>query len=128
MIIRPEQMKALNEAAGRRFENEMTGHLFRLFPSLSGRIGETGLRAVIRHGTRRARDYGILRERDVGRYIAVMMMFGIDFDKRKNLGPMYSVLRDSRLRNSHTKAEALSRCAVEALKERTLRAGRKPSW
>ena len=128
MIIHASQMKAFSEAAERRFADELAAHLSKLFPRLYGKIGDPGLREVIQHGVRRAREYGIVRERDVGRYIAVTMMFGPNFDKKRSSGEMYSVLRDPRFKDSRSRTNALCECALRGLRSRVLRTGRKPCW
>jgi hypothetical protein len=128
VVIRTEQIKAFAKTAERRFENDIVMLLKGIFPRVSSKLGETGLREVIQHGIARACLYGIVRERDVGRYIAIMMMFGPDFDTKPNSGPLYNVLRDPRLTGSRLRSDALCQAALIGLRIRARRIGRKPVW
>jgi len=126
--IREEQVESFRQVAVKKFEDEMVPRLTKLFPRTANKLGESGLRDVIRHGINRAREYGIVRRRDVGRYIAVMLMFGPNFDRRITSGPLYAALRDPRLRSSKARTGALRNAALWALRRRTARTGRKPRW
>ena len=118
MVIRAEQMQVFEEAAAKRFENQMVGQLSALFPRISDKLGDPGLREVIQYGVARAGDHGITRQRDVGRYIAIMLMFGPHFDSKPASGPFYAVLRDPRLEGSRARADALCEAAQTALRAR----------
>jgi hypothetical protein len=127
--IRQQQLEVFRANALQKFETEMVGHLTKLFPQLSKKLGDPGLRVVISHGVKRAREYGIVRKKDVGRYIAVMLMFGPDFDRKKTSGPLCSVMRDPRLQNDpNARVAALCKAALWSLKTRTRRTGKKPNW
>lgn len=128
LTMHQEQVDAFQEAARQRFENKMVEELKKFFPKLSAKLGAQGLRDVIRHGTTTAREYGIVRQCDVGRYIAVTLMFGPNFDKKVSSGPLYETLRDARLGGPAERTNALCRAAVQALRSRTLRTGKKPNW
>jgi hypothetical protein len=128
LTIRQEQVEAFRQAALQRFENKMVEELRKSFPKTSEKLKESGIRDIIRHGIQRAREYGIVRERDVGRYIAVTLMFGPNFDSKMSSGAMYYALRDPRFKNSRARTDALCECALSALKSRASRTGRKPRW
>jgi hypothetical protein len=128
LTVRSEQLSAFRHAAARRFESSLVKALQPLFPLMTRKLGELALRDIVRHGITRAREYGIVRQRDVGRYLAVMMMFGPDFDLRPSSGWLYTILRDPRLSNSAARTDALCREASKALRDRTHRTGRKPTW
>jgi hypothetical protein len=126
--IRQEQAEAFRQSALQKFEDEMVPLLQKLFPQTAQKLGEAGLRDVIRHGINRAREYDIVRQQDVGRYIALMMLLGPDFDRRITSGPVHAVLRDPCLQNSEVRTDALCNAALSALKRRTARTGRQPCW
>jgi hypothetical protein len=128
LTIRQEQVDAFRQVAIRKFEDTLVEHLNRLFPQLAVRLGESGLRNVIQYGIRRAREYGIVCQRDVGRYIAVMLMFGPNFDQKRSSGPLYAVLRDPRFESPAARTGALCKAASQALGIRTRRTGKKPNW
>ncbi len=128
MIIRSEQIEAFEQAARQRFADRMVEQLKSNFPRRSIRLGDVGLRAVIGHGVEQSSKYGIVRERDVGRYIAVMMMYGPYFDEQKASGSLYTVLRNPRPISSQARTEVLCRSALAKLKAWTTATGRKPLW
>jgi len=125
-IIRRAQMEKFSEAAVSRFEGKLMIHLRTLFPRVCSRLGEQGVRDVIQHGIRRAAEYGIVRERDVSRYIGVMFMFGPEFD-RKTKDFFHDVLRDPVL-GAGARSNALCKAALSRLRGRTLQMRRKPLW
>jgi hypothetical protein len=128
LAIRQEQVQVFRQAAFVRYENKLVEELSKLFPRTAVKLGESGLRETIRRGTRRAFEYGITRECDAGRYVAVTLMFGPNFDSKTSSGSMYSALRDPRFKTSQARADALCEYAQAALKERTTRTGRRPVW
>lgn len=85
LSIRPEQMQTLSEAARKGFDDMMVVHLKKFFPQRAKVAGEAKLREFIRSGVKRAATYNIKAKRDVSRYIDLMMTFGPDFDKDKQL-------------------------------------------
>lgn len=80
MIIRSEQMDQMRRLLVERFENRMVEHLQRCFPRKCAALTESGVRAEIRHGIQKARDYGLENELEVCKYINLMFIFGRDFD------------------------------------------------
>ena len=80
ITIRSEQMKKFSEAASKRFEDLMVVHLSKYFPNQCKAAGEAELRRTIRYGVKRAASYKIKAQRDVSRYIDLMMVLGNDFD------------------------------------------------
>lgn len=126
--IRQDQVERLKQDRRQKFEDEMVPRLTKLFPQTVKRLDESVLREAIRYGIERARGYGIVRRRDVARYIAVMFMFGSRFDQRIASGPLSVALRDPRLRSSRARADALCKAAVWAIRSSTARTGKKPCW
>ena len=59
MVIREQQMQALEKAAKLQFENRMLAHLKTFAPKHSQVLSEADLRAVIRYGWQRADSYGL---------------------------------------------------------------------
>jgi hypothetical protein len=79
LIVRKEQMAALDAAALRSFRRRMVEHLGALFPDRSAQAGEAGLLAAIDAGIREAASFGITAEGDVARFIDVALELGADF-------------------------------------------------
>lgn len=80
MIIRQEQIEALQSAVRSRFENEMASHLAQFSPPLFKAVGEDQMREVIRLGMVRAANYGFDNWGPVRLYLEMMLLFGSDFD------------------------------------------------
>lgn len=83
LIIGDEQLDALKRIAGKDFERRMLRHLKGFFPEDGGSASEEQARAFIAHAVSRAREYGIVRERDVARYVILATLFGARFDSEK---------------------------------------------
>lgn len=77
MVVRSAQRAAM---ARQRFLPRGVAHAARLFPEACRALGPEGLRELVGHALERAMAHGLDRERDVLRYLAVMMTFGRDFD------------------------------------------------
>jgi hypothetical protein len=93
LTLRPEQMRAFSEAALKRFEETMLAHLKKFFPDKYEAAGEPKVRKLIRYGIERAASYDITAQRDVSRYIDLMMTLGPDFDQDKQLPWAGQILR-----------------------------------
>lgn len=81
LTIRKEQMAVFADAVIKDFEGRMLAHLREHFPRQYEGVGEAGAREMIRYGIERAAAYDIREERDVCRYIDLMMVLGRDFDR-----------------------------------------------
>ena len=79
-------MTVFVEPALKAFEDRVAAHLKRCFPRQSEALGEAKVHEVIHYGIQRAKSYGIIAERDVCKYIDLMIVFGRDFDKDPQLG------------------------------------------
>lgn len=107
MVIRGEQMAALSDAAAVAFEDRVLGHLKRCFPELCGEREEADLRGAIRYGIQRAGTYGVVMQRDVCRYIDLMMVFGRDFDRGAGLPGAAEILQDTDFESGTARIEFL---------------------
>jgi hypothetical protein len=83
--IRKEQLQALDRDKRESFVDRMLQHLREFFPGKCDALGENQLRKWIEHGIERAKAYRIVSERDVCKYIDVMIVFGKEFDRDKAL-------------------------------------------
>ena len=80
MVIRRRQMAMFSGTALQSFEDRVAAHLNRCFPDQCKLLGEPSLRGTIRYGIERASQHGINAEREVCKYIDLMVVFGRDFD------------------------------------------------
>ena len=113
MVIRQEQMSAFQEDANADFENRMVVHLNKCFPAECQALQEAGVRKTIRYGIDQAAKYDVKAERDVCKYIDVMMVYGRDFDTREDLPWAPRILNDQVLRNSTARMDNLFVAAKE---------------
>lgn len=81
LVLRGEQMALFSQNAEKQFEDWMVAHLNRFFADGCQKLGEQGVRELIRHGIRRAASYRLTIRREVCKYIDVMLVLGRDFDK-----------------------------------------------
>ena len=72
--------KAFSEQQRERFEDEMVAYLRKQYAPIVVRRDDKWLRELIRLGVENASGYGIVLERDVARYIDLMLALSPDFD------------------------------------------------
>jgi len=72
----------------------MIEHIANFFPEEFAKIGELRLREMIQYGGKRASRYGIVSERDVCKYLDLMVVFGWDFDANPDLPWVGHILHD----------------------------------
>src|SRR5579871_4593397 len=113
MLVRTQQMETLSGASVDTFESRMTAHLRRCFPAKCEEMKEDGVHAVIQYGIERARGYGITAERDVCRYIDVMMVYGRDFDRDPALPWAGAILSGKRWPEPTARVDQLYQAAKE---------------
>ena len=80
LIISKDQMKAFDDAALLRFENEMMVHSHRFTPQLSKVLGKEQLRGALRQAIHRATTHGFTNRGPIRLYVELMFLFGSDFD------------------------------------------------
>jgi hypothetical protein len=113
MVIRHDQMKTFSEGASADFENRMVIHLNKCFPAECETLQEPGVRETIHYGIKRSANYSVSAERDVCKYIDLMMVFGRDFDTRADLPWASRILNDGVLKNPTARMERLFTVAKE---------------
>jgi hypothetical protein len=78
LIIRAEQMHALEVAKRAGFIERLVAHFTKVWPEKVQALGD-GLRAFIGTGVDRALAYEITTEADIARFINLMFVWGKDF-------------------------------------------------
>jgi hypothetical protein len=109
-------MEVFSKAALKNFEDRMLVHLTELFPRPCGRLGEKNTREVILQGIAKAREHGIVSERDVCIYIDIMVEFGNDFDCDPALPWASQILKDPNIKGPTYRINCLYDVAMEKLK------------
>lgn len=102
LTIRKEQLKVFSKNEGLKFEEHAALHLRKIFPEQAEKLGGEKLAHLIRQGIERARAYEIVAQRDVCKYIDLMMIFGRDFDTDKKLPWAAAVLNEEFLQGHPT--------------------------
>jgi hypothetical protein len=95
VIIRAEQMKAFDQAAWRRFEQEMVEHSREFSPRLCEVIGDEQLRAALRSAMDRAEGYGFTCRGPIRLFIELMFLCGSAFDTDPQYEAIVEALRGS---------------------------------
>ena len=80
LTMREAQMAAFSRVEVQEFNEWMPAHLHKFFPVQCRTAGETHLREIIQYGIKRAASYGFTSQRDVCRYIDLVVVFGRDSD------------------------------------------------
>lgn len=96
-MLRKEHMEALSAYMRQGFDDRMVKHLRTDFPQESGKMDEKQLREFIDSGVKKASTYTIEPERDVCRFIDLMVGLGADFDKARDMVWARTILRDPAL-------------------------------
>jgi hypothetical protein len=115
MIIRKEQMQALEEARLPEFEDYMVVHLkdFSLLHSES--LGEAGIRALLRVGMERAKKHGFTHRGPVKFYIETMILLGVDFDTDPQYPGPGEILRDPLMPDQTQRADRVHTWLMDLL-------------
>lgn len=111
LTIRKEQLAAFAPLGKKAFEERMIAHIKKVFPEQFQSLGEPKLRETIQYGTQRAASFRIISERDVCKYIDLMLLYGRDFDKDPALPWAQSILQNQALRNPTAKIGRLYKAA-----------------
>jgi hypothetical protein len=93
--IREEQMLAFEQAALRRFEDEMVVHSKDFSPILCEIIGEDQLRVALRQAMARAARYGFTNRGPIRLFIEMMFLCGSAFDTDPQYPTWSKILRSS---------------------------------
>lgn len=107
MIIRQEQMQALEAAGEARFETEMLEHLKAAYPRAVAGIDEGQIRKLISQGAERARGYGFQARGPVRMYVEFQVVLGHEFDEDPLLYWIRDILGDNEGLDEMTQAGRL---------------------
>ena len=100
-------MAVFEQAALKRFEDEMLEHIKTYFPNHWRIIGETQLRKVIQYSVSQAEQYGLTTQREVCLYLNLMLLLGSDFDTDVQLPWAEEVLMDEMIIDPYVRIERL---------------------
>jgi len=80
LVIRKEQMAALQKVMEKRFEDWLVSHLRTDYPEETADLDDNAIRERIRYGIARAEGYGIQDDRHIVGYVELMFEIGVDFE------------------------------------------------
>ena len=115
MIIREEQLLALEEVRSPDFDNYMVVHLKDFSPLHSESLGESGIRGLIAAGVERARKQGLTHRGPVKFYIEAMILLGGDFDTDPQYPRAAEILRDPTIVDQTLRADRIHAWLMELL-------------
>lgn len=79
LVIRHDQLAALQGPAVSQFESDMLAHLGLHYPIDRLLLGDDGLRAVVRGGLQKAMAAGFTQSDDLARFVTLSLVLGIGF-------------------------------------------------
>ncbi len=120
VVIREEQMEKFSDASYKSFENRMLIHLSKYFPEHYKALGEEKSRELIKYGIKRAAIYEIIAERDVCKYIDLMVSFGVEFDTDPKLPWANEILTAPSWKNPSAKTEKLFKTGIDHLQRKSV--------
>jgi len=97
LIIRNEQMDALSRHMEESFVNRMIAHLKEFWPEKCEEMGEEAVRESIHEAMDIAREFGIINEYDVARYIDLIYEFDWPADEEPDTPWAEEILNDAEL-------------------------------
>lgn len=77
--ITSDQMEVFSALMVQRFKRDTAADLRAKLPEQCAGLGEVGLSALVCDGITRARQHGIVMERDVALFVGCLLRFGVDF-------------------------------------------------
>jgi hypothetical protein len=80
LTIREELMRAMGATLEIDFYARLTRHVQEYFPAECSVLGEGGLKEMLTYQVGKARQHGIVTERDICKYVDLAFKFGKDFD------------------------------------------------
>ncbi len=107
LVIRQAQLEAFAAAAEQGFERRLVKLLRQQFPDDCVDLGDDGVTEVVELGIQRAAAHGLQVEGDVCLFVAMMFLFGPEFDEDPALPWAARVLGDARLETSGERIDAL---------------------
>lgn len=114
--IRSEQLEALSQVPKAEFENRMTVHVGEHFPTHFEALGEEKCRQLIQYGIEQAATHDFISERDVCKFIDLMVCCGVQFDNDDQQTWAREILEDESWLNVTAKMDALFDAGINHLK------------
>ena len=95
LIIRKEQLEAMQDAMLPQFDAEAARYLRTYFPDETASFDDEQLKAIVVAGKRHARTYGVDSSAALLQFIGVRFILGADFDQNPQYEQIAQPLRDT---------------------------------
>jgi len=116
--IKTEQITTLQDQSKLNFIMRMQEHVRECFPEHYAKLGSENTQELIETAIDKAYSHDIDIERDVCKFLNLMLSFGVDFDQNPECKWATPILEDPMLNASTPKIEALCDSALKFLKEK----------
>jgi len=118
IVLRGEQIEALRRPDVDAFRRERTVALRTLFPDETASLDDAALRAHVDAALAGAAAYGLVRKRDLCRFLDLTVLFGLNWKERPERRWMHDILTDRTRGEPGQRLESLVRQALYRLEER----------
>lgn len=116
MIIRNQQIQVIGKISREQFKHWMFDHLNEFFPEQCLVLGESGTLEVIDYGIDLAKEYEIIAQNDVCRFIDLLFCFGDKFWEDPDYPWAFEIMEKQDLQPSE-RVELLYQTALDHLDE-----------
>ena len=106
LIIRKEQMEALDAEMLESFFRRMVAHLRQLFPAETTDWDDARAREFAKAGVAKAKGFGFVAERDAARFVDLLLALGPDFPAADRFAPVRAIL-EARQRGASARMDAV---------------------
>lgn len=118
LTIRKEQIAVFREPAINQFVKHVVVHLNKCFPAKCEALGEPRVSEMVKYGIQRAASYGISAERDLCKYVDLMVVFGPEFDQDPEFPWASAILNNQALINPTTKVDRVYKAVKNQEKQK----------
>lgn len=94
LVIRPEQLRAIEDAQRGRFEEWLVAHVRRHFPDRALPMGDKALRALLQELVARAESFGFAEAHHLAEFVNLAMLLGAGFPEDPRMAWAGEILRD----------------------------------
>lgn len=116
LTFRNDQIRTFEKVAGNRFSDRVLAHVERFFPERLNELSEEEALWVVHSGLGRANAHGFFSERDVCKYITLMFVLGLDFDRSGEFPWAAEILDPTVEREPFFRIDALFKKGVQELR------------
>ena len=116
LTFRDKQIETFEKKATDRYAERVLAHVERFFPERTDELIEEDALWVVRCGIGRANAHGFFSERDVCKYVTLMFVLGLDFDRDGEFPWAAEILDPTVEREPFFRVDALFEKGVEALR------------